>query len=270
MLIYPNFNPVAFSIGGFKIHWYGIMYILGFMFFVVVGKWRVKYYEYKIINAKLIDDMLFYGVLGVIIGGRLGYCLFYQPQFYLTHPFDIVKTWNGGMSFHGGMLGVFVAIYLMAVKHKRNFFEYSDFIAPLIPAALFFGRLGNFINGELWGRITTATIPWAMIFPQSGSMLPRHPSQLYEALFEGVLLLIILWVYAHKQRKVGQISGVFMIGYGIIRFLLENFREPDSFLLSVPQHTGLTMGQWLCLPMILAGIIIYVLAATNRIIRNAK
>jgi len=257
MLIYPKLNPVAFSIGSIKVHWYGIMYMVGFLYFLYVGKWRLKKYGHSFLTSTLIDDTLFYAAIGVVVGGRLGYCLFYQPSFYLLHPLNIIKTWDGGMSFHGGMLGVFIATYLFAKKHGHTFFELSDFIAPLVPMALFFGRIGNFINGELWGRITTSSIPWAMIYPQSGTMLPRHPSQLYEALGEGVLLTIILWIYASKPRKVGQTSGMFMMGYGTIRFCLEYFREPDSFLTDLVTKTGLSMGQWLCVPMILAGIIIY-------------
>lgn len=266
MLMYPQINPVAISLGPIKIHWYGVMYMLGFLFFIIVGKWWVKKFHHPYITAKLIDDMLFYGVLGVVIGGRLGYCLFYQPAYYLTHPLNIVKTWDGGMSFHGGMLGVFVATYILARKHHRRFFEFTDFLAPLMPAALFFGRVGNFINGELWGKVTTSNIPWAMVFPQSGVMLPRHPSQLYEALGEGIVLMLILWIYAYnKPRKVGQISGVFMIGYGAIRFFLEYFREPDAFLATLPQKTGFSMGQWLCVPMILVGIVIYYVATKKAI-----
>lgn len=265
MLIYPNINPVALSLGPIKIHWYGVMYMLGFMFFIIVGKWWVKKYKHPYITPKLIDDMLFYGVLGVVIGGRVGYCLFYMPGYYLLHPLNIVKTWDGGMSFHGGLIGVLIATYLISHKHHRRFFEFSDFLAPLIPAALFFGRIGNFINGELWGRVTTSSIPWAMVFPQSGSMLPRHPSQLYEALGEGIILMIILWIYASKPRKVGQVSGVFMIGYGCIRFIIEYFREPDSFLSTLPVKTGLSMGQWLCVPMILSGILIYYIATKKSI-----
>ena len=260
MLMYPQMNPVALSLGPLKVHWYGVMYMLGFMFFVLAGKWRIKKYGHPFITNKLIDDMLFYGALGVVIGGRLGYCLFYQPSFYLLHPLNIVKTWDGGMSFHGGMLGVFFALYLLGRKAHRTFFEFSDFIAPLVPMALFCGRIGNFINGELWGRFTTAALPWAMVFPQSGSMLPRHPSQLYEAIGEGIILTLILWVYARKPRFVGQISGVFMMGYGCIRFIIEYFREPDAFLLSLADKTGLSMGQWLCMPMIIIGIIIYSVA----------
>ena len=265
MLIYPQINPVAVALGPFKIHWYGVMYMLGFTFFLVVGKWRIKQFNHPFITPKLIDDMLFYGVVGVVVGGRLGYCLFYQPAYYLMHPINIVKTWDGGMSFHGGLLGVILASYLVARKQKRNLIEITDFLSPLMPAALFFGRIGNFINGELWGRITTSSMPWIMIFPQSGSMLPRHPSQLYEALGEGILLFIIVWIYASKPRKVGQTSGVFMMGYGCIRFIIEYYRQPDSFLVNVPQHTGLTMGQWLCIPMILVGVITYYIATKKAI-----
>ncbi|MBP9742711.1 MAG: prolipoprotein diacylglyceryl transferase [Burkholderiales bacterium] len=265
MLMYPKLNPIALNLGSLKVHWYGIMYMLGFIFFIIAGKWWVKKYKTPYITSKLVDDMLFYGVLGVVVGGRLGYCLFYQPAFYLSHPLDIIRTWDGGMSFHGGMLGVFVATYLLAYKHHRNFFEFTDFLAPLIPPSLFFGRIGNFINGELWGRITSENIPWAMVFPQSGTMLPRHPSQLYEALGEGVLLMIILWVYASKPRKMGQVSGIFMIGYGCIRFVLEYFRQPDSFLSYLPEKTGFSMGQWLCVPMIIAGVIIYAVATKKAI-----
>lgn len=257
MLMYPKLNPVALSIGPLKIHWYGIMYVLGFLFFIYAGKWRIKKYGNTFWTSKLVDDFIFYGALGVVIGGRLGYCFFYQPIYFITNPIKIFQVWDGGMSFHGGMLGVLFVAYMFARKYKQNFFVVSDFIAPLVPMGLFFGRIGNFINGELWGRITTSTIPWAMIYPQSGSMLPRHPSELYEALGEGILLFLILWIYASKPRKVGQISGIFVIGYGIIRFCLEFFREPDAFLLSFAHRTGLSMGQWLCVPMILAGIIIY-------------
>lgn len=265
MLLYPKIDPVAISIGALKVHWYGVMYMLGFLFFIIAGKWWVKKFQHPYISQKFVDDMLFYGVLGVVVGGRLGYCIFYQPGYYFSHPWDIVKTWDGGMSFHGGMLGVFIAICLMSRARKCSFFVLSDFVAPLIPASLFFGRIGNFINGELWGRITTSNIPWAMIYPQSGSMLPRHPSEIYEAIGEGIVLMIILWVYAWKQRKVGQISGVFMIGYGCIRFFLEYFRQPDAFLSDLPAKTGFTMGQFLCIPMIIAGVIIYVIATKKAI-----
>jgi phosphatidylglycerol---prolipoprotein diacylglyceryl transferase len=257
MLIYPHINPIALSIGSLKVHWYGIMYMLGFIFFLFLGKWRIRYYKHPVFTTVMVDDFLFYGALGVILGGRIGYCLFYKPLFYLANPADIFKVWDGGMSFHGGMLGVLFALWLLSRKLKCSFFEVSDFVAPLVPIGLFFGRCGNFINGELWGRISESGLPWMMFFPNSGTMLPRHPSQIYEALGEGVLLFLILWIFANKPRKVGQVSGVFMIGYGIIRFGLEYFREPDSFLIEFAQSTGLSMGQWLSLPMIIIGLVIY-------------
>lgn len=261
MLTYPHLNPVAISLGPIKVHWYGIMYVLGFLFFVYGGKWRVKKYGSDFWTNKLIDDFIFYAVLGVILGGRLGYCLFYQPVYYFTNPLDILKIYDGGMSFHGGMLGVVIVAYLFSRRHKQNFFVISDFLALLAPMGLFFGRIGNFINGELWGRVTTSDIPWAMIYPQSGSMLPRHPSEIYEAMGEGLLLTLILWIYASKSRKTGQISGLFLISYGAIRFCLEYFREPDAFLIEFAQRTGLSMGQWLCVPMVIVGIIMFVFAS---------
>ena len=257
MLMYPHFDPVAIALGPIKIHWYGLMYLLSFLFFLYAGKWRIRKYGHPVLTEKMIDDFLFYGALGVIIGGRLGYCLFYQPGHYLTHPWDMVKTWDGGMSFHGGMIGVFVAIYLFCRKIKSNFFVLSDFVAPFIPVCLMFGRIGNFINGELWGRFCSPDLPWGMVYPQSGSMLPRHPSELYEALTEGVILFAVLVLYAaRKQRKLGQTSGVFMIGYGLARFTLEFFRAPDAFATGIVASTGLSLGQFYSFPMILAGILI--------------
>lgn len=264
--MYPKLNPIALSIGPLKVHWYGLMYMLGFIWFLMAGKWRIKKYGPNFLTSTSVDDLLFYGALGVILGGRLGYCLFYQPMHFLSHPLEILKIWDGGMSFHGGMLGVFVMTYVFAKKIGRSFFDISDFIAPLVPMGLFFGRIGNFINGELWGRVTSSTLPWAMVFPQSGSMLPRHPSEIYEALGEGILLTLILWVYARKKRKVGQVSGVFMIAYGVIRFSLEYFREPDAFLLKFAKTTGLSMGQWLCIPMIVAGVIIFYYSGKRKMI----
>ncbi len=260
MLMYPKLDPVAFSIGSIKVHWYGIMYMLGFLFFVYGGKYRLKKYGHSVLTYRLIDDFIFYGAMGVIIGGRLGYCLFYQPIYFFHNPLDIFKVWHGGMSFHGGMLGVFVGIYIFARKINSTFFILSDFVAPLIPLDLFFGRIGNFINGELIGRVVTSNLPWAMVYPQSGSMLPRHPSELYEALGEGIILTIILWIYASKPRKTGQTSGMFLLCYGCIRFFLEYFREPDAFLVDVVKTTGLSMGQWLCVPMIVVGLIMYAVA----------
>ena len=246
MLMYPQFDPVAISLGPVKIHWYGLMYLIGFLLFLYVGKWRLKKYGHPFLTSKLLDDFLFYGALGVVIGGRLGYCLFYQPAYYLANPLDILKTWTGGM---------------FSRKHKSTFFVMGDFVAPLVPFGLFFGRIGNFINGELVGRFSSVDLPWGMVFPASGSMLPRHPSQLYEAFGEGVILLLVLWIYARKPRKVGQISGLFLITYGVVRFCLEYFREPDSFAIWVQQSSGLSLGQWYSLPLIIVGLIIFYYAS---------
>lgn len=265
MLFYPHIDPVALSIGPVKIHWYGIMYVLGFLFFIHAGKWRIKRYNSQFWTPKLVDDFILYGAIGVVLGGRIGYCLFYQPEFFLANPINILKVWNGGMSFHGGMLGVVLVMFIFAYIHKQNFFIIGDFCALLTPAGLFFGRVGNFINGELWGRVMTSNLPWGMVFPQSGTMLPRHPSQIYEMLGEGIILLIILWLFASKPRKNGQISGLFLISYGMIRFIIEYFREPDSFLLNFAQQTGFSMGQWLCLPMIIVGLLIFIVSSKKKL-----
>jgi phosphatidylglycerol:prolipoprotein diacylglycerol transferase len=190
-------------------------------------------------------------VLGVILGGRLGYVLFYKPMEYLANPLDIIKLWEGGMSFHGGFLGVIIAMALYAHRHKLRWLAVTDFIAPLVPLGLAAGRLGNFINGELWGRATD--LPWGMVFPQAADGIARHPSQLYQFAGEGLLLFAVLWLYSSKPRPVGAISGVFLIGYGAFRFLAEFAREPDSFLGLL--GLGFSMGQWLSLPMIVAGVI---------------
>jgi len=201
--------------------------------------------------------MLFFGVLGVIIGGRLGYVLFYKPAYYAANPLEIFAVWKGGMSFHGGLLGVLAAMALFARVRGRHFLEITDLIAPCVPTGLASGRIGNFINGELWGRAADPSLPWAMVFPQSGSNLPRHPSQIYQFLLEGLLLFVLLWIYARKPRRLGEVSGAFLVGYGVFRFIAEYFREPDSFLMDLPARTGLSMGQWLCLPMVLAGVALW-------------
>jgi phosphatidylglycerol:prolipoprotein diacylglycerol transferase len=250
-LIHPQFDPIALSIGPLAIHWYGLMYLLAFAQFLLLGQLRLKQtgVAHHAWTYKALEDLLFAGVVGVILGGRLGYIIFYMPGHYLMHPLDVLKVWEGGMSFHGGFMGVLAAMLWWGRRNKKTFFEVTDFIAPLVPFGLAFGRLGNFINGELWGRPTD--LAWAMIFPQAGDMLARHPSQLYQLFGEGLCLGFVLWWYASKPRALGQISGLFLLGYGIFRFLAEFAREPDSFLglLSL----GLSMGQWLSIPMVLAG-----------------
>jgi len=250
MLVHPQFDPVAIHIGSFGIHWYGLMYLVGFMAFLWLGRWQIANRSWHAWSPKMLDDALFYGALGVILGGRLGYVLFYQPDHFLAHPLDVVKVWQGGMSFHGGFLGVLTAMWIFARQQKLTFMGIMDFVAPLVPIGLGAGRLGNFINGELWGRATD--LPWGIVFPQVDN-LPRHPSQLYELGLEGIFLFALLWWYSSKPRPVGAVSALFLIGYGASRFLAEFAREPDGFLglLSL----GMSMGQWLSLPMVIAGIL---------------
>lgn len=251
MLVHPQIDPVALQVGPLAIHWYGLMYLLAFAQFVLLGRFRIRQEPYKSMQWTLkdVEDILFWGVLGVIVGGRLGYALFYIPSFYLSNPLSILKLWEGGMSFHGGLLGVLLAMFWFAKRRQLSYLTVTDFIAPMVPLGLAFGRLGNFINGELWGR--PSDLPWAMVFP-AVDQVARHPSQLYQFAGEGLLLALTLWIYVQKPRHVGQISGLFLLGYGILRFLVEFAREPDAFLGLL--GLGLSMGQWLSLPMIILGI----------------
>ncbi|MHB1676280.1 MAG: prolipoprotein diacylglyceryl transferase [Sulfuriferula sp.] len=249
MLIHPQFNPVAIAIGPLAIRWYGLMYLTAFILFLVMGRLRIKQQPYAGWQVKQLDDILFYGVLGVVLGGRLGYVLFYKFSYYLAHPIEVFYVWQGGMSFHGGFLGVVFAVWLFARREGKPWLAVTDFIAPLVPLGLGAGRIGNFINGELWGRPTN--LPWGMVFPEVDSV-PRHPSQLYEFGLEGLALFALLWIYSARPRPVGAVSGLFLIGYGSFRFLVEFSREPDDFLGLLA--LGLSMGQWLSLPMIIAGI----------------
>ena len=251
MLIHPQFDPVALQAGPLAVRWYGLMYLAGFMAFLWLGKRRAAAQPWHGMNAQDVDDLLFYGVLGVVLGGRLGQVLFYEPGYYFSHPLEILAVWKGGMAFHGGMLGVFVAMALWARKAGRTFFQVTDFIAPLVPLGLMAGRIGNFINGELWGRVADATLPWAMVFPHV-DQLPRHPSPLYQAAGEGLLLFVVLWLFSARQRALGQVSGMFMVGYGALRFVAEYFREPDHGIFGLSYMVS--MGQWLSLPMILFGL----------------
>ena len=248
MLIHPQFDPVALQIGPVAIRWYGLMYVVAFVLFVVLGKLRARQNLLTGWHPRDVDDMLFYGVIGVIGGGRLGYVLFYKPVYYLAHPLEVLQVWQGGMSFHGGFLGVLIAMWFFARQRDKRWLEVTDFIAPLVPAGLAAGRLGNFINGELWGRATD--VSWAMVFPQVDAT-PRHPSQLYQFGLEGLLLFAVLWFYTRRRRPMGAASGLFLAGYGTCRVVAEYAREPDSFLGILA--FGFTMGQWLSLPMIVAG-----------------
>ncbi len=254
MLTHPQFDPIALQIGPVGIHWYGLTYLAAFGLFYWLGSLRVQqpYWSQTGWTRRDIEDILFYGVLGVVIGGRVGYALFYKPGQYLANPADILMVWKGGMSFHGGLLGVIAAMALFARTRKRRFFEVTDLIAPCVPTGLACGRIGNFINGELWGRAADSSVPWAMVFPQSGTAIARHPSQIYQVLLEGVLLFVLLWLFARKGRPIGQVSAAFLIGYGVLRFVAEYFREPDSFLGLLAFN--MSMGQWLCVPMVAFGV----------------
>ncbi len=250
---YPQIDPIALSIGPLHIHWYGLMYLFGFLFVWLLGLYRVNKTDW---TRQQLEDLLFYGAVGVIIGGRVGYAIFYDFQANLENPLNIFKIWQGGMSFHGGLLGVLAAFAWFGKKTGKSFFEISDFIAPMVPIGLMFGRIGNFINGELWGKVTD--VPWAMVFPGAGP-LPRHPSQLYEAALEGVLLFIILWWFSSKPRPKAAVSGLFLLGYGFFRFLVEFVRIPDAQY-GYLAFDWLTMGQILCLPMIIFGIILMIVS----------
>ena len=249
MLIHPQIDPVAIAIGPLAVRWYGLMYLIGFGVAFLLARSRIKQGNSGNISIAVFDDLFFFCVLGVVLGGRLGYVLFYKPGYYVSHPLEILAVWQGGMAFHGGFLGVLLAMVYIARKHRIHWLTITDFIAPLVPPALAAGRIGNFINGELWGRSTD--VAWGMVFRGAGP-LPRHPSQLYQFALEGVLLFVILWLYSAKPRPTGAVSAMFLIGYGVLRFAAEFFREPDDFLGLLA--FSLSMGQWLSLPMILAGI----------------
>lgn len=251
MLFFPHFNPIALTIGPLKIHWYGCMYLLGFLAGWGLGCYRARQ-PHSGWTAEQVGDLIFYAALGVIIGGRLGYMLFYDFSNLIAHPLSLFKVWQGGMAFHGGCLGVIVALALYAKNKQRNFFAIGDFIAPLVPIGLALGRLGNFINGELVGRVTT--VPWGMVYPQAGH-LPRHPSEIYEFLMEGVLLFVILWWYSSKPRPRMAVSGLFLLLYAVFRITAECFREPDTFLGYIA-FDWLTMGQLLSIPMLLVGAVL--------------
>ena len=253
MFVHPQFDPVAIHLGPLAIRWYGLMYLIAFLLFFVLGRYRLRHSLFvgqTGMSVRDLEDLLFYGALGVVLGGRLGYVLFYKPGYYLGHPLEVFAVWQGGMAFHGGLLGVIVATLVYCRRRSLEFWRVIDFVAPLVPIGLAAGRLGNFINGELWGRQTD--VAWAMVFPQAGDALGRHPSQLYQFAGEGLMLFAILWWYSGRPRSPGQVSGMFLIGYGVLRFLAEFAREPDASLGTVA--LGLTMGQLLCVPMVIFGL----------------
>jgi len=258
VLVHPGIDPVAFEIGPISVHWYGLMYLAGFAAGYVLGVLRARR-PGSGWDADEVADLLFYIAIGVILGGRLGYVFFYNAGYYFEHPLEILQLWSGGMSFHGGLLGVIAAMVWYAWKTRRRFFQVADFVAPLTPLGLLAGRIGNFINQELWGR--PADLPWAMVFPGTDpSMTPRHPSMLYEAALEGVLLFAILWWYSRFPRRVGRVSGLFLVCYGVFRFVVEFVREPDPHI-GYLAFDWLTMGQVLSIPMILLGAALMLLPA---------
>lgn len=274
MWIHPQFDPVAISLGPVAIRWYALSYILGFVLFIWLGRYRIRRHEGGVWTRDMLDDFLTWGILGVILGGRLGFILFYQPAYYFSHPVEMFKVWEGGMSFHGGFLGVLAAMWLFARKHCLSFWQVADFVAPLVPPGIAVVRLGgNFVNGELWGRLTRADAFWAMGFPQAYEadaaavaadparwqalwqqyqVLPRHPSQLYQAALEGVALFVAVWLFSRHPRPTGQVAMVFLGGYGLCRFIAEFAREPDAHLGLLALN--LSMGQWLSLPMMVLGV----------------
>ncbi len=254
MIAYPDFDPVIFSIGPLNLRWYGLMYIIGFALAWWLAKRRAQRADINWSNDQ-VDDVIFYGALGVILGGRLGYILFYKFEDFLNQPAILYRVWEGGMSFHGGLIGVILALWLFSRRYKKSLFAVTDFIAPMIPLGLGFGRVGNFINNELWGKPTE--LPWGVI-PINGQ-LALHPSQLYEAFLEGLVLFVILWVYSSRPRPVMSISGLFLLCYGLFRFMVEFVRVPDIDI-GYLAFDWLTMGQVLSLPMIFIGGIMILIA----------
>ena len=250
MWSYPEINPVALDLGFLQVHWYGLMYLFAF-----AGGWLYGIYRAKTRapwNTEMVGDLLFYVALGVVLGGRVGYILFYDFAHYIEAPLDVFKVWQGGMSFHGGLLGVTLAMWLFAKKTEQSFLQVADFVAPLIPIGLFTGRIGNFINGELWGKPTDSSLGMWVYDPVLQETIQKYPTQLLEALLEGVVLFIILAIYASKPRKAGAVAGVFLLGYGIFRFIVEFWRVPDEQL-GYLLWDWLTMGQILSMPMIVIG-----------------
>jgi phosphatidylglycerol---prolipoprotein diacylglyceryl transferase len=265
MLIHPNINPVLFSLGSLKIHWYGVMYLLAFAMAWFLGQRRAKYSS-GIWTKEAVADLIFYGMVGVIVGGRLGYMIFYALPDLLADPSTVIKVWQGGMSFHGGLIGVLISMWWFARRHQKTFFEVADFTAPLVPLGIAAGRLGNFINSELYGRVTH--MPWGMVFP-SVDNLPRHPYQLYAFLLEGIILFCIVWLFSAKARPRMAVAALFGFSYGVFRFFLEFLRMPDAQY-GYLAWGWLTMGQLLSLPLILASATFLCMAYSKRASLNSQ
>ena len=249
-ILFPAFDPVAIQLGPFAIRWYALAYITG----ILLGWWMVRRLVQltpQVATREQVDDFVTWATLGIVLGGRIGYVLFYRPGHYIEHPLEALYLWQGGMSFHGGAAGVILALYFFTRSQGLDFLGFSDRVTAVVPIGLFFGRIANFINGELWGRVTD--VPWGMIFPTGGPE-PRHPSQLYQASMEGVILFILLQILIHRpalRARYGFVSGAFLAGYGVARIIGELFRQPDAQLGFL--FAGITMGQLLSLPMVLIG-----------------
>ncbi len=262
MLKYPDIDPVAIAIGPLQIHWYGLMYLLAF-----ATAWALANYRARQPNSgwtsEQVSDLIFFGAMGVILGGRFGYVMFYNFSQFLDDPLWLLRVWEGGMSFHGGLLGVLLAVAWFGRKYQKNFFDVGDFVAPLVPVGLMFGRIGNFIGGELWGRAADPqAVPWAMVFPRADDVA-RHPSQLYQAGLEGLLLFIVLWWYSSRPRPRMAVGAAFLLGYGIFRTIAEFFREPDAHI-GFDLFGWMSRGQLLSLPMIVAGLLLLAWAYRRR------
>ncbi len=255
MLMYPSINPIAIKLGPFAVHWYGLMYMIGFF-----GAWLLAWSRARRPNSgwttQQVSDLIFFCAIGVLVGGRVGYILFYDFFDFIANPLVVFKIWDGGMSFHGGLIGVILSVWFFSRKTHKPFFAVGDFVVPLVPLGLGAGRIGNFINAELWGRVTT--MPWGLVYPKVGPE-PRHPSVIYEFLLEGVVLFTILWLYSAKPRPTMAVSGLFLICYGVFRIFIEFFRQPDAQLGFIA-FGWLTMGQLLSVPMIVAGVVMMISA----------
>lgn len=289
VVIHPQFDPVALHLGKLELHWYGLMYLLAFATAYGLAWYRATLYSKAgrtDWDTEMVSDLVFYGAMGVILGGRIGYVLFYQFSELLANPAYLFKVWEGGMSFHGGFIGVGVAMWLFARKYKKNVFNVLDFIVPCVPTGLLFGRIGNFINGELWGRVSDGGYNWLMAFPQAWQadqelitnnpalqslainfnnypLLPRHPSQLYQAFTEGVVLFLLCWWFSSRPRPRMAVTGLFVLGYGLARFTTEFFRQPD---VGYELFMGwMSKGQLLSLPMVVVGLILLILAYKNKV-----